>query len=252
MATQILTRNEPRGGRIASATVGSDTAAPLAAAGTRLTFRRGQTIFYEGDAADTVYRVVSGAVRTSRLMPDGRRYVADFLFPGDFFGLSNGAMHTTTAEALCDAIILRYPRRLFEGALEVDRQLGRTVFAALCGGLSHAHERMLLLGRKTAVERVASFLLMMAARAEDNQVNLLMSRGDIADYLGLTIETVSRVLSQLKAQGVIHLSDPTRIAITRPSTLRRIAEGGVWRAQRSRPGTARRRTGSWPFTAEHR
>jgi CRP/FNR family nitrogen fixation transcriptional regulator len=193
--------------------------------GTRATFRRGQAIFYEGDPANTIYKVATGAVRTSRMISDGRRHVADFLFPGAFFGLDSGSEHALTAEALCDTVVVRYPRHLFETVTQDDRSVGRLVYAALCSGLASADNRMLLLGRKTAVEKIASFLLEMAEHRSADQVELPMPRADIADHLGLTIETVSRVFSQLKADGVIRLPDPVHVVLARRAALEAIADG---------------------------
>ena len=130
-----------------------------------------------------------------------------------------------TAEAICETVLMRYPRRLFEAVVEEDRGLGRLVYAALCDGLASAQDRMLLLGRKTAIERIASFLLMMADRRPDGRVELPMTRADIADYLGLTVETVSRILSQLKAEGVIAMREPTRIVLVRRAKLESLADG---------------------------
>lgn len=194
--------------------------------GMRSVITRGSAIFYEGDPADWVYKVVSGAVRTSKLMADGRRYIADFLFPGDFFGLNDRTYRTFTAEAICDAIIVRWPRHVFDGAVADDPRLGRFLLTMLCGGLSVAHDRMLLLGRKTAVERIASFLVEMAARESRDRIELPMTRADIADYLGLTVETVSRILTQLKTDRVIQLAGPTHVTILDEAALRGIAEGG--------------------------
>jgi CRP-like cAMP-binding protein len=208
--------------------VESDTA--LERIGTRSVVRRGTTVFYEGDPADSVYRVVSGAIRTSKLMADGRRYVADFLFPGDFFGMNDQRYRTLTAEALCDAIIVRYPRAVFDGVLDRDPRFGRYLLSKLCGGLTSAHDRMLLLGRKTALERIASFLLMMAARESGERIELPMTRVDIADYLGLTVETVSRIMTQLKLDRVIQLPDPAQVVLLDRGGLARIAEGGLARA----------------------
>jgi CRP-like cAMP-binding protein len=192
--------------------------------GTRMVVARGPQLFHEGDDANSIYRVVSGALRTSRLMPDGRRYVADFLFPGDFVGLNDGQMRSTTADALCDTILVRCSRRQFDSRLEADRNLGRVILSVLTGGLSSAQERMLLLGRKSAAERVASFLLMMADRAGGDAVELPMTRGDIADYLGLTVETISRTISQFKARKFIRAEGATTLQIERRGALEELAE----------------------------
>jgi CRP-like cAMP-binding protein len=196
----------------------------LASIGTRMVVGRGGALFREGDNADSIYRIVSGALRTSRLMPDGRRYVADFLFPGDFVGLNDGAVRTTTADALCDTSLVRCSRRQFESKLDGDRGLGRMILSVLTGGLSSAQERMLLLGRKSASERVASFLLMMADRAGGDVIDLPMTRGDIADYLGLTVETISRTISQFKARKFICAKGSSHLQIQQREALEDLAE----------------------------
>jgi CRP-like cAMP-binding protein len=223
MPTQLSSRATIQDEAVLAARAGTANADVLDSIGTRMVVARGRTLFHEGDDADTVYRVVSGALRTSRLMPDGRRYVADFLFAGDFVGLNDGASRSTTADALCDTILVRCPRRLFEARLEADRRLGRMVLSVLTGGLSSAQERMLLLGRKSAAERVASFLLMMADRAGGNAIELPMTRGDIADYLGLTIETISRVISQFKARKVICAQGAATLRIQKREALEDLA-----------------------------
>jgi len=203
---------------------GSDV---LDSIGTRMVVARGHTLFYEGDDADSIYRVISGALRTSRLMPDGRRYVADFLFPGDFVALNDVAKRSTTADALCDTILVRCSRRQFETKLEGDRGLGRMILSVLTGGLSSAQERMLLLGRKSAAERVASFLLMMADRAGGNSIELPMTRCDIADYLGLTVETISRTISHFKARKFIRCQGATNLEIQQREALEDLATADV-------------------------
>lgn len=208
--------------KVASETSHSDA---LDRIGTRSVVKRGATIFYEGDPADSVYKVVSGAVRTSKLMADGRRYVSDFLFPGDFFGMNDAQERALTAEALCDAIVVRYPRRSFYDVVEHEPRIGRLLLAVLCGGLATAQDRMLLLGRKTAVEKIASFLLGLAERVSANRITLPMNRLDIADHLGLTIETVSRVLSQLKGNHLIQIPDSSHVVILDRAGLSSVAEG---------------------------
>jgi CRP-like cAMP-binding protein len=224
MTTHLALQNAaPAAASIAAAARQQIEAQVLESIGTRTVVGRGHTLFHEGDDADSIYRVVSGAIRTSRLMPDGRRYVADFLFPGDFVGLNDGVARTTTADALCDTILVRCPRRQFEAKLEADRGLGRMILSVLAGGLSSAQERMLLLGRKSASERVASFLLMMADRAGGDAIELPMTRGDIADYLGLTVETISRTISQFKARKMIRLNGATTLQIQHREALEEIA-----------------------------
>jgi CRP/FNR family nitrogen fixation transcriptional regulator len=174
--------------------------------GIRRSFERNQEIFADGDASDDWYRVVAGTVRTCRLLADGRRHIAGFHYAGDFFGIEGLPLRAMTAEAVGEVVVMRYPRKAIERLAETDPGVARRLRQMAFAGLAEAQERMLLLGRKTAPERVASFLLGLADRtARERRIELPMSRYDIADYLGLTIETVSRTLSALKRVGAIAL-----------------------------------------------
>jgi len=140
------------------------------------------------------------------LMEDGRRHVGEFLFPGDLFGWDVLDEHDFGAEAVTPATVRRYPRRSLEALADRDRTFAQQLRALTAGQLRASRERMVLLGRKTASERIASFLLEMARqmRAEgQGLIELPMSRADIADYLGLTIETVCRGLTQFRRHGII-------------------------------------------------
>ncbi|MGH7067984.1 MAG: helix-turn-helix domain-containing protein [Acetobacteraceae bacterium] len=174
-----------------------------------------EEIVGQGEPADHCYLVQSGCVRTVRLMEDGRRQVGEFLFPGDLFGWEALDEHDFGAEAVTAAMLRRYPRRLLEVLAERDRELARRLRTLTAHELRAGRERMLLLGRKTAAERIASFLLEIAARlgAEgDRPIELPMRRVDIADYLGLTIETVCRGLTQLRRKQIIAI-ERTQVAI---------------------------------------
>jgi CRP/FNR family transcriptional regulator, nitrogen fixation regulation protein len=174
--------------------------------GTRHSYQRNEEVFADGDASDDWFRVVAGTVRTCRVLADGRRHVAGFHFAGDFFGIEGLALRSMSAEAVGDVVVMRYPRKAIERLAEANPGLARRLREMAFEGLADAQERMLLLGRKTAPERVASFLLEVAQRGRrERRVELPMSRYDIADYLGLTIETVSRTLSALKRAGAIAL-----------------------------------------------
>jgi len=205
---------------------GKGAFAALDKAGTVLTVKRGETVFYEGDEADCYFKVVSGAVRSCRLLADGRRHIGAFFFAGDFIGINDEDSHLFTAEAVGDTMLIRYSRRSFDTLLWEKPELGRCLLRMVCHGLTAAHEQMLLLGRKTAQEKIASFLLMMADRGgEADHLVLPMTRADIGDYLGLTIETVSRAISQLKAQKVIALKSASEMAILNREALEELAEG---------------------------
>src|SRR5262249_55915958 len=139
--------------------------AELDRAGTSLAIGRGQTVVESGDAARHVFKVTRGMLRAVRLLPDGRRYIAGFLVAGDFFGLTASDEYSLSLEAIEDAAVVRYSRQGFEALLDRDPRLGRRFFSVMCRELSAAQDRLILLGRKSAAERMASFLLAMAARS---------------------------------------------------------------------------------------
>jgi CRP/FNR family transcriptional regulator, nitrogen fixation regulation protein len=148
--------------------------------------------------------VISGAVRSYKLLSDGRRQIGAFHLPGDVFGLESGAAHRLAAEAIIDTTVRLVKRRSLEQAASSDVNVARRLWAITAGELRHAEDHMLLLGRKTSLERVAAFLLEMDKRLTAAGVMALpMSRRDIADYLGLTLETVSRALSRLHELGIL-------------------------------------------------
>lgn len=194
-------------------------------------FGCGQRLFGESEPADNCYSVVSGAVRTTRLMPDGRRQVINFVTPGEYFGFTKSATHSCTAEAMTDTAVAAYSRASVEALLDGGRGFGRQLLILFWRELLAAQQHLLLLGRKTAKERVASFLVILMERraghlaAEPPQFDLFMSRTDIADYLGLTIETVSRALTQLRCQQLIALTSATRVVVLQPTALKRLSEG---------------------------
>ncbi|WP_142849253.1 cyclic nucleotide-binding domain-containing protein [Telmatospirillum sp. J64-1] len=189
------------------------------------------TIFREGDPALHLYSVGAGTVKLYKLLSDGRRQITAFMFPGDFFGLPLGGGYAYTAEAVTPVTLCRFPRRKLEGLLEEVPTLEKRLLKLTIAELASAQDQMLLLGRKTAREKVASFLIMLAERCEKRgrtgpSLPLSMSRSDIADYLGLTIETVSRVLTQFKKENIIGLPDLGHVVMRQPELLRQIAEGG--------------------------
>jgi CRP/FNR family transcriptional regulator len=193
--------------------------------GKAMSLVRGETLFYEGDAALYCFKVISGALRSCRVLADGRRHIAEFFLPGDFIALSAEAAHRFTAEAVTETKLMRYPRHSVEQMTEAQPRLSRCLLDLLCRSLSAAQQQMLLLGRKNAVERMASFLLMMADRASDGEhVSLPMTRSDIADHLGLTTETVSRIFGQLKSQRVIQLKGASEVVVTDIDALEELAQ----------------------------
>ena len=178
------------------------------------TFGRDEEIFGEGEPAGYVYEVISGAVRSYKLLSDGRRQIGAFHLPGDVFGLENGSTHRLAAEAVMDTTVRLVKRSSLEKAAMTNIGLARKLWSMTAGELKHAQDHMLLLGRKSAMEKVATFLLEMDRRLATSGIMALpMSRRDIGDYLGLTLETVSRALSQLQAQGTVGLSSAREIVL---------------------------------------
>lgn len=187
----------------------------------------GTTIFSEGDTADGVFEVVSGTLRLLKLLPDGRRQVTGFLCAGHLIGLAPEGTWVYTAEAVTDVTLCRYRRAAFERLIDTMPGFARRVLTATSHELRVAQDQMLLLGRKTATERVASFLLLMADQQDSEELSVPMGRNDIADYLGLTIETVCRTLSQLKRDELIDLPAHGRIVIRDRDALEELAAGGT-------------------------
>jgi len=190
--------------------------------GAVMSFPRNTEIFGENEPADYVYRVVSGNVRTYKILNDGRRQVGGFYLPGDTFGLQFADEHTFSAEAITDAKVLVVKRSALTALAGRDAAIGRELFAVTGRELRRVQDRVLLLV-KSAQERVAGFLLEMAERAcAGNIVELPMSRQDIADYLGLTIETISRTLTGLENVAAIEVSTSRRIVLRNRSALNRM------------------------------
>jgi CRP/FNR family nitrogen fixation transcriptional regulator len=191
--------------------------------GARMTYARNTEIYGEDEPADYLYKVVSGAVRVCKLLDDGRRQIAAFHLPGEIFGLEVGADHRFTAEAIVDSVIVIVKRSAVVALAARDGEVARELWAHTARDLQQVQEHMLLLGCLSARERVAAFLLQMAKRMScSNEVDLPMARQDIADYLGLTIETVSRTISQLENDAAIGLPSSRRIVLRNRSALGRL------------------------------
>jgi CRP/FNR family transcriptional regulator, nitrogen fixation regulation protein len=198
-----------------SSSVHSDAFEPLARQAVSISADRNEEIFEEGAPAKYCYFVVSGCVRTVKLMEDGRSPVGEFLLPGDLLGWGSLDEYDFSAEAVTPVKLRRYSRSMLEDFADRDRNFARRLRALTAGQLRTARERMVLLGRKTASERIATFLLEMAERVHADMAGLIelpMSRTDMADHLGLTIETVCRGLTELRRHGTIAI-ERTRIAI---------------------------------------
>lgn len=181
--------------------------------GALMSYPRNTEIFGEHEPADYVYKVISGGVRTYKILNDGRRQIGGFYLPGDIFGLQLADEHSFSAEAIADTKVLVAKRTALTNLAARDALIGRELFSLTSRELRRMQDRILLLV-KSAQERVASFLLEMAERAyANNAVELPMSRQDIADYLGLTIETVSRTLTGLESAATIEVPSSRRIVL---------------------------------------
>ena len=169
----------------------------------------GTEIFGQAEPADYIYQVIQGAVRSYKLLSDGRRQIGAFHLPGDIFGLENGDVHRFTAEAIVNTTVRLVERKSLEREAKSDPAMIRSLLSMTTDNLQHVENHLLLLGRQTALERVAAFLLEMNGRLTEPDVMALpMTRRDISDYLGLTIETVSRSLTALKRKGFLKLTGP--------------------------------------------
>jgi CRP/FNR family nitrogen fixation transcriptional regulator len=190
--------------------------------GAPMKFARNAEIFGEDEPAEYLYQVISGAVRIYRMLDDGRRQISAFYLPGDVFGFEAGDVHQSTAEAISDAQILVVRRSSVLARAEHEKSLAKQLWMLTVRELQRVQQHSLVL-IKSAEERVAGFLLEMAARsAREAAVELPMSRQDIADYLGLTIETVSRTFTHFVQSGTIALETSRRIRFCNRATLNRL------------------------------
>jgi CRP/FNR family transcriptional regulator, nitrogen fixation regulation protein len=190
--------------------------------GAPMSFGRNAEIYGEGEAADYLYKVVNGTVRTYKVLTDGRRQVGGFYLPGDIFGLETGDEHTFSAEAITQCKVLVIKRSALVALAGKDHDVARQLWTLTGSELRRVQDHILLL-IQSAQERVAAFLLEMAKRGcMGNAVELPMSRQDIADYLGLTMETVSRTLTHLENASAIELSTSRRIVLRNRGALSRL------------------------------
>ena len=186
------------------------TWAQLIAAAPRA-YGRDVEIFGQQEPADCLYKVISGAVRTFSVLRDGRRHIAGFYLAGDFFGLEASGRHALSAEAICNSKILVIKRSGLAVLAEHDKDIARRFSDMMGGELGRAQAHVTLL-IKTSSERVADFLLEMADRSPaTNEIELPMSRQEIGDHLGLTIETISRTLTKFEDDAVIGLPNSRHV-----------------------------------------
>ncbi|MFB9262380.1 helix-turn-helix domain-containing protein [Bradyrhizobium erythrophlei] len=201
----------------------SRTEGPFGMIGTPMRFTRNSEIYGEDEDAEYLYQVVSGAVRTYKILEDGRRQIGAFYLPGDIFGFEAGETYISSAEAICETQVLVVKRSALMVRATHEMDLARQLWDATAQELRRFQEHLMLL-ISSAEERVVGFLLDMARRATKNAaVELPMSRQDIADYLGLTIETVSRTFTQLEQVGAIALPTSRRVELRNQAMLNRLA-----------------------------
>lgn len=193
----------------------------------RLRFQRNETIFAQGDAASHIYTVASGCVRLCRHATDGRRHIADFMFAGDIFGLGEHETHVLTAEAVGLVTLSACPKTYFERLGEGSSRVRSDLLAHLSARLRTTQQHLFVISCQTAKERLASFTLRMIERNNlyGDRVDLPMGRQDIADHLGLTIETICRGIAALKADGTIEVPNAHQFVVRNMDALRGLAEG---------------------------
>jgi CRP-like cAMP-binding protein len=190
--------------------------------GISMPYRRNEEIFGEGEPAEFVYKIISGSVRTYKVLSDGRRQINGFYLPGDIFGLEFGKEHASSAEAIGDCSVLAISRSAVLKLAEQDRNIASRLLSLMVTELNRSRCHGLLLVKR-AQERLAAFLLEMADRLADNgAVELPMSRQDIADYLGLTIETVSRTLTHFAQSSMIEFVGSRQIVLRNLTQLSRL------------------------------
>jgi len=189
-----------------------------------------ELLFSAGEPAARVFTVTSGMLKTFKLMPDGRRQITGFMIVGDVLGLADEGCYAYSAEGLSHAKLCSFDRERLETLLEAYPKMERRLLSMASHEIATAHEQMLLLGRKTAKEKIASFLIGFRERAaarglKANPVHLPMSRADLGDFLGLTMETVSRTFSRLRKDGIVALHNGGWVETLDYDALERMAEG---------------------------
>jgi CRP-like cAMP-binding protein len=194
--------------------------------GVEMRFDRGESVFNQDEPAEYVYRLAGGAVRLCRYMPDGRRYILDFALPGDLLGFGENPDLAACAEAVTDVVLIAFPRSCVDQLARENGAVRRQLFCHLSANLLTAQHHLFVLGCQKAKERLASFLLRLADRMglkEGDRFNLPMSRQDIAEHLGLSIETVSRMMSALRDDGIILIPHAHQIVMRDVAALRTLA-----------------------------
>jgi len=202
---------------------------PSIARNRTVTIMPGKHLFLEGDPADRIYEVASGVLRLTRIMEDGRRQVIAFGYPGDTVGFPSDGLYHTDCDALVPTTLVVHRRSDLESA-KADPALHQRLLGAALREISAMQDHFMMLGRKSSIEKLASFLQVLAERVgeplgEFQQVGLPMTRADIADFLGLTTETVSRTFTQLRKSRIIAIDHVNTVIVLKPLALRAIAAG---------------------------
>jgi CRP-like cAMP-binding protein len=202
-----------------------DALVALERIGTQLSFSRNEEIYTEGDSTECWYKIISGTVRICKLLADGRRHITEFCFSGDGFGFDGARERVFSAEAVGDVIVMRFSRKATEQMIDQNPALARMLRETMLHDLTNVYNRLLLLGRMTATERVATFLIELFERCDRKKTIVVpMSRNDIADYVCLTIETVCRVLSTFKRDGIIAIPNAHSVELRDSEALEELAE----------------------------
>ena len=216
-----------RGDGDKTAPVTRDELKALDQIGSHIHIVQNQTIFSQGEPVNHAYKIVSGVVRLCKHLPDGRRQIAQFLFPGDYFSFITIGDHGFSAEAVVDLTLLSFPQKHVERLCQENPNLRVRLFELLSQRVHDIQNHLTMIGRQTAKERVAAFLLLLADRMSSDGalVNVPMNRQDIADYLSLTMETVSRTLSRLKATRIISVPNLHQLELRNSAALYTLADG---------------------------
>lgn len=196
---------------------------------TQVKKKQGQTIFVEGDDLDCYYNITEGVVRVIRILPDGRRAILDFLYPGDFLGLNSKGHYAYSAEAITNLKLCAFPRKKLQGMFEQTPKMESRLLGMFTEKLVASQQQQGDLARKSPRERLATFLLGLSGkkglREGENSFRIPMTREDISDYLGLTIETISRTFSAFTKEDLIKINQRKIITILAPEKIREIGEG---------------------------
>lgn len=189
-------------------------------------------LFLEGDSQSHIYQVLNGVVGEYKLLADGRRQIITFYYPGDMIGLNPGVSFNSYAEALCESRVRCVPIDAVNTLITSEPGFGRAMLKVLSTELAETRDQVLSLGRKSAMEKLATFLLRISHRNEregidDALLHLPMTRAEIADYLGLTVETVSRNFTKLKLSQVIQLISNSEVQIIDRDLLKETAQGNI-------------------------